>query len=260
MKKLVLLAAILAMTLVTVSSALAQVATDQYRDEPGTGEPASATGIVEKPETTAYMYGTHAMTDEASGVHYALESDQVNLDGYVGERITVHGTLVPGYENGQVEGGPPLVNVSRVESSQPSGGTIRGCITSIDGDSVLVEEDPNDRSGSAKGYFTLTAETEILRRQRDAAVPANRSKLRVGQLVEATYAGPAAESYPTQGIAGRILILEESTGNPPGNNGDDSGSGSDVDILPNTGGSIFPVLGIGALLVLCGLLARRIGG
>jgi hypothetical protein len=78
----------------------------------------TAMGVLERPEVTTYMYGTHAITDETSGTMYALRSeDEGLLDGYVGQRVTVHGTLVAGYENGQVEGGPPLLNVTRVESA-----------------------------------------------------------------------------------------------------------------------------------------------
>jgi hypothetical protein len=76
----------------------------------------AATGMIERPEVTTYMYGTHAITDETSGTIYALRSeDEGLLDDYVGQRVTVHGTLVAGYENGQVEGGPPLLNVTRIE-------------------------------------------------------------------------------------------------------------------------------------------------
>ena len=75
-----------------------------------------ATGVLEKPEITFYMYGTHAITDEASGTRYALQSeDEGLLDDYVGQRVTIYGTLVPGYENGQIEGGPPLLSVTRIE-------------------------------------------------------------------------------------------------------------------------------------------------
>lgn len=78
----------------------------------------AATGVLERPEVTTYMYGTHAITDETSGTIYALRSEEEGLlDGYVSQRVTVHGTLVPGYENGQVEGGPPLLNVTRIESA-----------------------------------------------------------------------------------------------------------------------------------------------
>ncbi len=75
----------------------------------------SATGVLEKPEIASYMYGTHAITDEASGAGYALASESVNLDDYVGRRVTVYGAAAPGYESGQIEGGPSLLNVTRVE-------------------------------------------------------------------------------------------------------------------------------------------------
>ncbi len=76
----------------------------------------AATGVLERQGITYYMYGTHTITDEASGTMYALRGeDEELLEGYVGHRVTVHGTLVAGYENGQVEGGPPLLNVTRIE-------------------------------------------------------------------------------------------------------------------------------------------------
>jgi hypothetical protein len=76
-----------------------------------------ATGVLEKPEATTYMYGTHAITDETWGTFYALQSEVVDLDAYAGQRVTVYGTVVPGYESGQIEGGPPLVDVTWVESA-----------------------------------------------------------------------------------------------------------------------------------------------
>ena len=39
----------------------------------------------------------------------------MDLSALVGQRLTVNGTLVPGYENGQVEGGPPLLDVTQVD-------------------------------------------------------------------------------------------------------------------------------------------------
>ena len=73
-----------------------------------------ATGAMERLDITSYQYGTHAITDEPSGAFYVLSSDVVDLDAYVGQRVTVYGTLVPGYESGQIEGGPPLVYVTEV--------------------------------------------------------------------------------------------------------------------------------------------------
>jgi hypothetical protein len=80
------------------------------------GETLAVTGVIEKTEITPYMYGTHAVTDEASGVRYALRSEEVGLlDTYTGQRATVFGAPVPGYETGAIEGGPPFLNVTRIE-------------------------------------------------------------------------------------------------------------------------------------------------
>ncbi len=123
--------------------------------------------------------------------------------------------------------------------------SIRGEITELSrsAEVVLVEEDPSDESGSAKGEFAVDGETEILEQRDGGLAPVAFEELRVGQVVEATYSGPVAESYPTQGVAGRIVILDEDgTDNP-----DDGG----LSVLPNTGGApLAGVLLIGALLAL----------
>jgi hypothetical protein len=89
-----------------------------------------------------------------------------------------------------------------------------GYITSISGNSVLVEEDPQDLvlngAGSNKGHFTVTGETEIFRLvEGDMVVPATFEELEVGQMVSATYSGPILESYPSQGGASSIVILAD---------------------------------------------------
>ena len=110
---------------------------------------------------------------------------------------------------------------------------------------VLVEEDPSAQSGLAKGEFAVTDETEILEQRGEYLAPVPFERLRVGQLVEATYAGPVAESYPTQGVAGRIVILEE----------DQSDA---LTVLPDTGGGVALVPGV--LLIGDALLVRRVAG
>jgi hypothetical protein len=123
---------------------------------------------------------------------------------------------------------------------------IRGEVTEVSrsAEVVLVEEDPSDESGSAKGEFAVTEETEILDGRGGDPAPAAFEELRVGQMVEATYSGPVAESYPTQGVAGRIVILQGDRTDDP----DDAG----LSALPDTGGT--PLVGVlligGALLVL----------
>lgn len=90
-----------------------------YFDGGENGGSVSATGVLEKPGTTTYMYGAYAIEDEATGERYALSSESVDLDAYVGERVRVSGDLVPGYEKGQVEGGPTLLEV---RSAEPASG------------------------------------------------------------------------------------------------------------------------------------------
>ncbi len=127
--------------------------------------------------------------------------------------------------------------------AEPSGNSIRGTITEVSrsAEVVLVEENPSEESGSAKGEFAVSGETEILEQRGQDLAPVSFEDLRVGQMVEATYTGPVAESYPTQGIADRIVILAESRGDAPA-------------ALPDTGGA--PALALGASLIACGLLVR----
>ena len=129
--------------------------------------------------------------------------------------------------------------------AQSNGNSIRGEITEVSRSArvVLVEEDPSDESGSAKGEFAVDGETEILEQRDGDLAQVSFEDLRVGQMVEATYTGPVAESYPTQGVAGRIVILE----------GDDGPA-----VLPDTGGAPLPVLA--PLLIAGGLLVRRVAG
>jgi hypothetical protein len=88
---------------------------------PVTGTARVATGVLEREGITSYMYGTHTITDVSLGIRYALRSENEELlDSYVGQRVTVHGMLVPGYEDGQLAGGPPLLEITRVEPSQGS--------------------------------------------------------------------------------------------------------------------------------------------
>ncbi len=84
-------------------------------------EQASATGVLLAGlPADVGTNGTHSITDEASGTVYALESEAVDLDAYVGEQVTVYGTLTPGEagsDNPGFEGNGtlPFIDVARVE-------------------------------------------------------------------------------------------------------------------------------------------------
>ena len=129
----------------------------------------------------------------------------------------------------------------------PPESSIRGTITEVSRSAkvVLVEEDPASQSGLAKGEFAVTDDTEILEQRGEDLVPVPFEKLRVGQKVEATYAGPVAESYPTQGVAARIVIL-------------DSEQSDALTVLPDTGGGM--VLVSSVLLIGGALLVRWVAG
>jgi hypothetical protein len=116
------------------------------QDTPGQEESGSqtvvVTGLIERPEITTYMYGSHAVTDEASGTRYALRSEEEELlDGYTGRRATVYGTSVPEYEGGAVEGGPPLLNVTRVEPAGSPDPTDPELGVDLNGDGKVDEAD-----------------------------------------------------------------------------------------------------------------------
>jgi hypothetical protein len=286
MKKLALLTMTLMVTLVAAAPALAQSSVDQYGDGSGAGESVSATGVIEKPDATSYMYGTHALTDEISGAQYALQSKVVDLDLYTGERVTTYGTLVPGYEDGQIEGGPHLVNVTRVEESGVPTEHIRtGSIIYIYEDGIFVSEDPSlsveDAGYCEKTYdFLLDGRTEILRRQNGDLAPAGADELQTGQSVEVTYTETPGEAIPaicpTPRTADKIVILGENPNvpredppdersNPPNNDsgysGDNGKDSKDAPtLLPDTGGITLPIVGAAALMVAIGLLVRRLSG
>lgn len=116
-----LFVAALILTLAIPVPALAQSsggAADQY-GEPPAGETVVAEGKIQPAGMTTYQYGTHILTDGSGDLLFALQSDTVALDDYVDKRVTLHGVRVPGYQNGAVEGGPDLLEVTRIGDGSP---------------------------------------------------------------------------------------------------------------------------------------------
>jgi hypothetical protein len=101
LRKALLIAASLAMTMAAVVRALAQDST-------------SATGVLVKTGAASY-----AVTDEASGASYSLTSKSVDLDAYVDQRVTVHGAPVSGDQDGETGGSPRRLNVTGVNTPDP---------------------------------------------------------------------------------------------------------------------------------------------
>ncbi len=135
-KRLLVLMAVLAAMLAAAVSAFAQAQV-------------SATGVLlaDLPADVA-TNGTHSITDEASGTVYALESEVVDLDAYVGQEVTVYGTLTPGEassdETGfEGNGTLPSIDVTRVETAEgPPPGPTPGTSATFDFELTVKGEPP----------------------------------------------------------------------------------------------------------------------
>lgn len=179
---------------------------DGQPEEPG--ESVTLGGVIEPLGATTFQYGTHNVTNDADGISYALQSGTVALDEFEGEYATITGTLVPGYESGQIEGGPPLVEVTGVEPNE-SGGMeeISGSVLEMRDGSVLIE----DASGGQYD-FAITGNTGFLDglsyipEEAPPRAP-NAADLAPGLEVSVVPAGPVAESFPAQGEAASITFL-----------------------------------------------------
>ncbi|WP_037318025.1 hypothetical protein [Salegentibacter sp. Hel_I_6] len=67
------------------------------------------TGTIESQGMTSYQYGTHILNSEEE--FYALKSDNLNLDEFVGKQVNVSGSKIEGYP---VDGGPDYILVTEV--------------------------------------------------------------------------------------------------------------------------------------------------
>lgn len=156
---------------------------------------------------------------------------------------------------------PVLAQGAESAASQYDPGTfsegevIRTQITET-GDWYIRVQHPEDTGNTAKIH--VSEGTEILRQD---GTPATFGNLRVGQYIELTFTGPLDECPPDKictaqiAAAHRIVILEDTAKEDPE---DDTDQGTKV--LPDTGGAVIPLLGVGALLIACGLITRRIAG
>ena len=68
--------------------------------------PLEVTGVIQEQGITFYQYGTHTIEG------YALRSSTIDLNDYIGQRVTIQGRLVEGYP---LEGGPELLEVIKVK-------------------------------------------------------------------------------------------------------------------------------------------------
>ncbi len=78
--------------------------------QPQIPETIKAIGTIEKLEISAWMYGTHTLSENEK-IKYALASEAVDLNQYLNKTVEVEGTLKEGYP---VDGGPPYLIVKKM--------------------------------------------------------------------------------------------------------------------------------------------------
>ena len=68
------------------------------------------TGTIEPQGITSYQYGTHTISNEEQ--FYAIRSEVVDLDDYVGKTVTVTAEKIEGYP---LEGGPDYLLILKIK-------------------------------------------------------------------------------------------------------------------------------------------------
>ena len=76
-------------------------------------------GTLHRPDATTYQYGSYTLVDESGNI-YALQNHGFDLGQYIGKKVNITGTLIPGYP---VDGGPPYLDVECVSYKLEKVGT-----------------------------------------------------------------------------------------------------------------------------------------
>lgn len=71
------------------------------------------TGVIQEQGITSYQYGTHTIVTE-NGEFYALTSEMVDLDDFIGKEVNLTAEKIEGYP---VDGGPVYLKVLTVEEN-----------------------------------------------------------------------------------------------------------------------------------------------
>jgi hypothetical protein len=237
------------------ASLLALAGPAEAQEEPP-GVEVSATGVLTEAPPTAPP-GTYFMID-GSGTAYQLRSDVVDLGAYVGQLVTVFGAPTPV----QVDPGPILLNVTRVEPIEGTGPFTVTFELSVEGlppaDATffgLLGYEPipfrlTDPDGD--GVYTASTPPDLV-----AGVDIQPAQIVQGTGTRPSTLGPDFPGEPVSVIRdfGPVTINRDTTLSASVSFADGSGN------LADTGSPslVLPVLGVaGALLVAGGFLVLKI--
>lgn len=85
----------------------------------------------------------------------------------------------------------------------PNEPDIEGMITQADGGILLIEENPEEKSGSPKAYVRITEETDLVDTEGRSV---RLDDVTAGMRARAWFSGPVMESYPLQATAERVAV------------------------------------------------------
>ena len=83
-------------------------ATTEMKSEQGL----KVSGMLQEQGVTTYQYGTHILTSSGGKTLYALKSETIKLDTYIGKNVELQGIPVEGYP---IEGGPEYLEVIKIK-------------------------------------------------------------------------------------------------------------------------------------------------
>ena len=126
----------------------------------------------------------------------------------------IRGTITELRREPRNSGGPGEDEGSAPDTPVSDDGARKGGATGADGGEsaarligvVLVEENPDEETGSQKDSVTVTRATRLVEQGAHDRVSIGFEDLEVGQRARAWYTGPVAESYPRQATA-RVIVI-----------------------------------------------------
>lgn len=110
------------------------------------------------------------------------------------------GSETTGSEDTEVDIRGTIIELSRMEGSGNTGDVTLGAVK-VEG---KIEEDTRYDFAA----ITITSSTEIFRQEGQSRVLSTFDEVEHGQQVEVLFAGPVRETYPIQGTAAKLTILE----------------------------------------------------
>jgi hypothetical protein len=149
------------------------------------------------PTTTGNEPSTHRSTT-------LLPSTEADIRGTITE---IRRASQKPKDPGEDEGSAPDTPVSNDDARRSGPPRANGDESAADPIGVvLVEENPDEETGSQKDSVTVTRDTRLVEQGEHDRVSIRFDDLEVGQRAGAWYTGPIAESYPRQATA-RVIVI-----------------------------------------------------